>query len=278
MRSLITVPRAERRGRSDSLARSPRGASRGFQIGPRIRVGGTLGKIGQKAKIGLGKLEKTIAPAAMFIPGFGPALAAGLEASGNVLDTSNGGLHMNNLPGVALKTAGMYAGGKLAGALEGKLAGSTLGKPMLGSVGLGNKVPIGDAGYGGMSSLSSAIPQSALEGVMQPQAGGADSEDPAWLHVAKGIYGGVKHAGTGGAGSNTSGLDKLLLGASVVDRAIERNKINGLYHKGEQYAEDSYNQRAPLRNTSLSVLEHSFTNSPNPYTQRYLSTKTPVGG
>ena len=282
MNILMSAPRPERRGRSDRMAPTPRGESRGFQIGPRIRVGGTLGKIGQNAKIGLGKLEKSVAPLAMFVPGVGPALAAGLEASGNIMDTSNGGLHLNNLPGVALKTAGMYAGGKVAQGLEGKLAGTSLGKSLLGKVGLGTKVPIGDAGYGGVTMIpgpgGSSFPMpSSVPGV----TGGSS-----WWDKAKSVFSGGGSDGKGAFGSvgdflgggNPSGLDKVLLGAGIVDQALQRRKQQDLLNKGLQYETDAYDAKAPLRSSGLTALENGLTNSPNPYLQRYLSTKTPVGG
>ena len=277
----MTASRSERRGRSDSIARSPRGASRGFQIGPRIRIGGSIGHAAQKLKEGVGKVEKAIAPAAMLIPGVGQIAAPILNTAGHLFDTSDGGVHLTTLPKLALEDAGLYGGGKMAGAIEGKLANTSLGQSVLSKFGLGSKVPMSAAGdVAGASGVGGgAIPDSALQWTERiPTAGGVDTAEPAWMHLAKSVYGGVKNAVTGGSGGKTSALDKLLLGAGVVDQALERKKINDLYNKGEHFAEDSYNQRAPLRNTSLSILENSFTNSPNPYTQRYLSAKAPVGG
>ena len=278
----MIAPRTERRGRNDAIARSPRGESRGFQIGPRIRVGGTLGKIGQQAKIGLGKLEKGVAPLAMFVPGIGAPLAAGLVASGNILDTSNGGLHLNNLPGVALKTAGMYAGGKIANGLESKFAGSGLGKSLLGKVGLGDKIPVGNAGYGGVTM----VPGPGGGSFPMPSSVPGVTGGSSWWDKAKSVFSGGGSDGKGAFGSvgdflgggNPSGLDKVLLGAGIVDQALQRKKQQDLLNKGLKYETDAYDAKAPLRTSGLTALENGLTNSPNPYLQRYLSTKTPVGG
>lgn len=41
---------SEQRSRSDQMARSPRGETRAWQIGPRIRIGGSVGALGEKIK------------------------------------------------------------------------------------------------------------------------------------------------------------------------------------------------------------------------------------
>ncbi len=63
-----------------------------MRIGPKIRIGGTLGKIGQKLKEGVGKVEKAAAPFVSLIPGVSQLAAPILNASGNILDTSDGGI------------------------------------------------------------------------------------------------------------------------------------------------------------------------------------------
>lgn len=113
--------RSERRARSDALSRSPRGASRGWQIGPRIRIGGTVGKVGQNVKIAAGKaLTNPIVDGALtLIPGVGPAFAAAAGAAGQALDTSNGGLHgASGVGKLATGAAKGYAAGKIAGGIK----------------------------------------------------------------------------------------------------------------------------------------------------------------
>lgn len=133
------------RARSDTLAQSPRGEIRHWQIGPRIRVGGTIGKIGQDVKIGAGKaLSNPIVDAALaMIPGVGPAISAAAGATGRVLDTSQGGLHgVNGVVELAKGGAQGYAAGKLGNAVSGaartggiKAVGSLAMKKALGTGG-----------------------------------------------------------------------------------------------------------------------------------------------
>lgn len=86
-----------------------------MQIGPRIRVGGTLGKIGQEAKIGAGKVlsNKYVDAGLALIPGVGPGISAAANAAGHVLDTSNGGIHtLGDVGHMALDAGEAYLGGK----------------------------------------------------------------------------------------------------------------------------------------------------------------------
>lgn len=99
-----------------------------MQIGPRIRVGGTLGKIGQAAKVGLGKLDKAAAPFVAMIPGVGQIAAPIMNMAGTVLDTSHGGVSLGDLGRAGIQSAGMYGAGKLLGGTISHIPGvSTLG-------------------------------------------------------------------------------------------------------------------------------------------------------
>jgi hypothetical protein len=246
-------PRSERRARSDALARSPRGSARGIQIGPRIRVGGTIGKIGQEIKIGAGKVASN--PLVQGVAGafFGPLAGAGLGVLGKELDTSNG-----------------YTG--VGDILKGGLAGGAAG-----AAGSGIKTGV-------TSLLGKAIP-SATEG------GAAGS---GWLDKAKSIFSGGGMDGQGNfglagdlagklggqAGSLLGGqaggtLDKVLLGASIADAALQRKRQMDLQDKGIDYATNAYSERAPLRTRGLQLmmdesapdLSAIFQNSHNPYTK-----------
>lgn len=94
---------------------------RAFQIGPRIRVGGSVGKLGQKAKLGVGKVlsNKYVDMGLSLIPGVGPGIAAAANAAGHVLDTSKGGIHSaGDVFNVAKDAALTYGGSKLLGGLK----------------------------------------------------------------------------------------------------------------------------------------------------------------
>ena len=117
---------------------------RGFQIGPRIRIGGSVGKLGQKAKIGVGKAlsNKYVGIGLSLVPGVGPGLAAAANAAGNIMDTSDGGIHsVGDVGKLALDAGSVYAGGKLAGGLKSGLgalrSGRGIGSALKTSVGMG---------------------------------------------------------------------------------------------------------------------------------------------
>lgn len=88
-----------------------------MQIGPRIRVGGTLGKIGQKAKIGVGKLAQ---PVGKVVSVFNPALGTAISTAGDILDTSDGKFNFGN---AAKNAAIQYVGGKIVGKVAPKIGG-----------------------------------------------------------------------------------------------------------------------------------------------------------
>lgn len=90
------------------------------QFGPKIRIGGTLGRAGQKLKIGAGKLLSS--PVGQIAAGllFGPAGAAGAGALGDVLDTTDGKFDVQKAGRRALLT---YVGGKVVSKAAGKIGG-----------------------------------------------------------------------------------------------------------------------------------------------------------
>lgn len=111
-----------------------------MQIGPRIRVGGSVGKFGQKAKIGIGKVASKAAPVVAF---FNPALGAAVGAAGDILDTSEGGFDIGR---AAMNAGKTYAFGKVAGKLKsglGSLRGANYG--------------IGDVAKGAAMELKEAV-------------------------------------------------------------------------------------------------------------------------
>lgn len=127
-----------------------------MQIGPKIRIGGSVGKVGQNIKLAAGKAAKQAAPFVSFI---NPALGAGLAAAGTGLDTSHGGVSPLDI----VKTGGLnYLGGKIGGfdiqPGEGVTSLSDLAKKFGGGGGGGGLGGIGDflTGNGGMNALGIA--------------------------------------------------------------------------------------------------------------------------
>jgi len=163
------------RARSDVMGERP--IRRGIQIGPRIRVGGTLGKIGQNLKIGAGKVLKNpiVSGLSTFIPGVGPGIAALSNALGTALDTSGGSVSPLD---VLLGAGKGYAAGKLAEAIPGiwKGAGSILGS---------------DQSIGGkINDLTKLIPGvSGLEKYLGGGGGGGGGNDLASLIGTVGTLG-----------------------------------------------------------------------------------------
>lgn len=145
-------PRPHRRARSDVLPRSPQGATRHWQIGPRIRVGGSVGKIGQNVKIAAGKALSNpyVDGALALIPGVGPGISAAAGAAGRVLDTSDGGLHgVSGIGSLASGAAKGYAAGWGAEKLAGMLGGLGGGSNAVGSAIPDSALGIGDGGLTG---------------------------------------------------------------------------------------------------------------------------------
>jgi hypothetical protein len=284
MKVLLVAPRGDRRARSDILAPSARGDRRGWQIGPRIRIGGSIGKVGQNIKIAAGKaLENPIVDGALtLIPGVGPGLAAAAGASGRVLDTSNGGLH--GLSGV---------GSLAAGAAEGYGAGKVAG---LAKTALGSLVQQG-AGYFGGGSAAGAASGGASSGDVDPYDDGGNGEgyndgssDPSGaggsgasggdglgglvqgaVNAGKKVFGAAANAVGGGSGL----VDKAMLAAAIADAAAQRQKKEALQQQGLKYATDAYTAQQPLREQGLSLLQDTgshnlssiFANPANPYSK-----------
>lgn len=210
-----------RRSRSDQLSRSAQGAQRGFQIGPRIRVGGTLGKIGQDIKETTGKvLSNPIVDGALtFIPGIGPVIAGAAGAAGKILDTTGGGLHgVGGVLDVAKGAASGFAAGKVATGLK-----STL-----------------DAASGG----------SVLDKLKSILASGGSLKDAA----AQLLGGGGDPTGAGGGG--TSFGDKLLLGGATAAATADKLRQQGMQDRGISYATGAYDEKAPLRSKAIGMLQN----------------------
>ena len=227
----VVRPRNVRRARSDWRTTGDRGERRGFQIGPKIRIGGTLGHIGQQAKLGLGKVEKAIAPAVAMIPGIGPLVAAGLNVNGNMLDTSNGGIH----------TIGDV--GKIAGSTALDLLPAGLGK--VGS--LAQSIP----GVQGIGNALGSIPgASQIGGALKSAAGSGIGQ------ALSGLAGDAGSFLTGNGGMNALGV------AQGINAARLQQKSNQYATNAMGDVNASYNERAPLRAQALNVLPSAIAANP----------------
>jgi hypothetical protein len=192
-----------------------------MQIGPRIRIGGTLGKLGQGLKIGAGKVMSN--PIAQGLAGAigGPWAGAAVGGLGKVLDTSGGSVGLGDIAGGTLKGgAAGFAGSKLGGILKGGLG--KIG-------GLGGLVTGGGSdGKGNFGAL----------GDLGGRIGGA----------ATGGLGGL--LGGGGLGDN------LLMGGALAATIADAKRGRDLQEKGLNYATEGYDQKADLRTQALGALKN----------------------
>jgi hypothetical protein len=222
------------------------------QIGPRIRVGGTLGKAGQAVKAGVGKAlsNKYVDVGLSLIPGVGPGLAAAANAAGHVLDTSGGGIHsLSDIGRIGLDAGSTYGLSRLAGTARGGL-GSLLN--------------------GGASAPPPPIPTDA------PWLGGAAAEDAGalpggptslidkGLNVGKGILGfaeehpnAVGSALQGIGGIASSGTENRLRNAQAEELQAQTANLK------QQGAQTSYDlMRRKLQDQRLAPIWGALNNAP----------------
>ena len=223
--------KSEQRSRSHQIARSPRGETRGWQIGPRIRVGGTLGKIGQDIKIGAGKIASN--PITQGVAGafLGPAAAAGIAGLGKVLDTSKGGLHgAGGVLDLAKAGALGYGAGKVGQVVKG--IGGQIAKGGIGSIFSGGGAD-GKGNLGAIGDLAGKIGGGGLGGVLGLDGLGGSIGD---------------FLGNGRGGLDLGKIGLLGLGGLQMKNAADLQKQSTGYAtdalKGVQ---ENYNSRAPLR-------------------------------
>lgn len=209
----------------------------GIQIGPRIRIGGSIGKFGQNLKVGAGKLLKTVAPAASFIPGVGPLAAAGLAAAGTAMDTSKGRVGLGDIAGAGVKSYGV---GRAAGLLS-KIPGvGAIGEKLSGIPGVGRAGQI----LGGVrDKVSDVLPN-------LPDGMNSINDIPGYGRAKQMLTG-----GGGGEGGGMSVMDKILLGGTIAATAEDAMRRRGFEDRAIGHAEGSYNSRAPLRGRALAMLE-----------------------
>lgn len=206
------------RARSDAMSKGVRGERRGIQIGPKIRVGGTLGKVGQDLKIGAGKVASN--PWVQGIAGatLGPGAAAAIGALGKTLDTSHGSVGLGDI-----------AKGGVQGYGAGKL-GQTVGGLAKGGLSLGK--------VGGLVT-----------------GGGADGQGNfGALGDAAGKLGGGLGLGSLGGGGNL--VDMGLGGLAAANAAHLQGQSDQYAHNALDTANQSYDARAPLRLAGVEGMLH----------------------
>lgn len=255
---------------------------RGWQIGPRIRVGGTLGKLGQEAKIGVGKLASNpiVDSALALIPGVGPGVSAAVNAAGHVLDTSHGGIHSaGDVARGALSAGEAYLGGKAANG-----ARDWVTNHLLSSAGAAAANGANGGANGGDTGNGDADP--SLNGATDT-SNGDSSGGGGLLSAAKKVGGGVVNAFTGGGSpGGTSMADKALLAAAVAQSAADRKRQQGLQDQAVTYSTGAYNAKAPMRaqgqamalNPTTPDLSNTFADPGNPYSTggRTIGPKIPA--
>lgn len=234
--------------RARLVPQSSQGRTRHFQIGPRIRVGGTLGKIGQTLK------EKVLPSPASMLGG------AVLGPVGSLVGSAaNGSIGSDFGKGLA-NAAAMVGPGALAGAAKAIPGVSALGSAVQSIPGVG---AIEGAAQGVGSALSSIPGVQSVEQYLQ-QHGGLGSV----------LGGAAKDVGgflTGNGGRNALGL------AEGVNAAMLEKKSEDYAKNAMGTAQSSYDARSPLRAAGIQgMLQPNVPNlqplaqsdTGNPYTSR----------
>lgn len=221
------------RGRGDMRGAGPRRA-RGIQIGPRIRVGGSIGKAAQKLKENVGKVAKTVAPLATIIPGVGPLAAAGIGALGTALDTSKGSVGLGN---IALSGAKGYVGAKALDGITGKLGSAVKVGSIADLLKGGGKD--GQGNLGAIGDLAGGL----LTG------GGTDGKGTA------GYLGDLlgKATASGGGVGGSSLLDTLLGAGGIAAATEDSMRRRGMEDEARKAITGSFAARAPLRERGMAM-------------------------
>jgi hypothetical protein len=232
-------PRIHRRARSDAQARPALGR-RGFQIGPRIRIGGTVGKIGQNVKNAVTKGATDVGHAVGKVasnPLTQGALAAALAATGV------------GAPAAAAIMAGVRGGGALltpGGNIGDGLKGAATGAAMGYGASKVGGILRGGGGIGGVLGRAG----SAIGGAAGTLGKGAGAVTDA-LHIGDGAAGGgtsdlLKLLGLAGAGvAGVSGYNDAKKAGAAQDAALARN--TGIAGQLQQHGTELLNGARPIR-------------------------------
>jgi hypothetical protein len=198
-----------------------------MQIGPRIRVGGSVGKAAQKLKVGTGKVLSKVAPVAGFI---NPGLGVAMSGIGDALDTTDGKFDLKKAA-VGAITSGV--GGKIPGIDKVmNVAGKIPGVDTVKRVG------------GGIIDRVRDIP-----GV--ERAGGA-IKDALGSDFAKDMGRAIGATGeTLLSPIAKMSPDMLLGGAGMVDAAMARKRAGDLEDQGLGRLRSAYDAKAGLRDMGI---------------------------
>lgn len=231
----------------------------------KIRVGGSLGKLGDKVKRGAGKalsspLGKFAATAL-----FGPAGGTIAGAAGDVLDTSDGKFNIGRAAGRAALDYGVGKTAQLLGAGAGKLGVKvSVPQPIQNLA-----AKAGALGSQVGSKVAGMVPkpiQSMAIDALKSKLGIASADDgPRQVDYGSPVVktGTPPMRGEGGTppAGGTSWLDKLLAVGTVAAGTEDAIRRRGMENKAMQYAQQPYDARAPLRDRALKLLS---TEQPKP--------------
>lgn len=211
-----------------------------MQIGPRIRVGGSLGHAAQNAKVGLGKVASNHwVQAGLGALTMNPLLVAGLATAGRAADTSDGSRGFGDLAMAGVK-------GGLSGWAGAQVGGMARGAQAI-HAGTG-------AGYGQiaktMGSKVLSLPGMAMHGAAR-RVMGDGGDDGGGMADSLADHGRGILDKLGGAGGL---LDKGLMAGAIAAAAADRQKQSQMLDEAKGYATQSYAERAPLRTRALSGL------------------------
>lgn len=187
-----------------------------MQIGPRIRVGGTAGKIGQKLKIGAGKVAQPLGKVVSLV---NPGLGTAISTVGDALDTTDGKFNIGRAAGNA---ALQYGAGRVLDKIPGvSKVGHAIGDK------LGGMVP--DAIKSQVQSIGDKLNIHGA-GDLIDRAKGAGSD------LLGQIPGYVK-----------AHPDAILGGLATLDLANQRRGATDLENRGLNRLQRAYDERAGLR-------------------------------
>lgn len=266
------MARHEKRSRLDvvALSRQAGDRRRGIQIGPRIRVGGSVGHFGEQLKQQVGHAAQIAAVPVSFVnPGLGAALAVG----GRALHTNEGAAGIGDLVGAGVKN---YATGKLGNLA---LSGVKRALPLAGSL-------IGRAGGGGAGGAAADATDVSGAGMIpggpdfDPSSGGGNGA-PDLL----GSLGGLLPHGKDG------GIDWMQLGAAGLaglqgyQSAQAAGRAGDLEEQALAHANELWAAGAPLRergmagilNPTRTPLDDVYQDPTNPFVRK-KATPAPIAG
>lgn len=215
-----------------------------MQIGPRIRVGGTLGKIGQQAKIGVGKLAQPIGQAVSLV---NPALGTAISTAGDVLDTTDGKFSV----GKAAKNAVFQYGVGKTGDLLRKIPGAN--RVLSPIQNLRDKLPEG-VREAGTSVAHSVFGGSSGDEKLPPVQIGHDAQGNPIYNPGQGPDASSGQSGGGGFWNFLSKhKDDILDYGKAAEDIYGRYRRVKAEDKANKLAEQDYLARKPLRDASIAA-------------------------